>query len=613
MIKRIFIFAIFCSAFVFAQNNSLSNKFALAESYEHSGNLQKAAKIYAELYQSQPNNNLYFESLNRVYVQLKNYAASVDLIEKEIKRNPKNINLYGLLGSTYYLMGNDEKAFEVWDEPFKFLKPNPVYYRVIANYAVQRRAFEKAIDLFKRGKEISTDKVIFSYDLAQLYSITMQFKNAAEEYCFILKNNPSQLQTVQAKLLANANKPDALKATIKVVENYRNGDNLSFDYLLARLYTEDKSYDKAFDVYLEIDNKQSKQGQELYKYANFLYNEKQYSISKKVFKKIIDLYPDSKFVSLSHLGYAKSLEAELMDEYTKHIPVWKPYFPVVPYKSEKVEQVISAFKDITKLYNHSRTATEALLRIGMIKLYLQNKPVEAKEYFNKIFKETSEPELISEAYEQIGNMALLEGNLEDAGRNFAKITILARLNQQKINDAKYKLARVRFYEGNIPASQKLLADILKNLRDNNANDALELSLILNTSKNDSSNLMLFAEAEFLVDQKKFSRAAEKYKLIAENPQAFILHSIAGLRLAEMSLALNDYPESIELFEKIVSEGKKNIYADKALYLLGKIYQFGIGDKTKAIEKYEQLLAKFPSSIYLDDAREQIRKLKEKVI
>ena len=613
MIKRIFIFALFCSAFVFAQNNSLSNKFALAESYEHSGNLQKAAKIYAELYQSQPNNNLYFESLNRVYVQLKNYAASVDLIEKEIKRNPKNVNLYGLLGSTYYLMGNDEKAFEVWDEPFKFLGPNPVYYRVIANYAVQRRAFEKAIDLFKRGKEISTDKVIFSYDLAQLYSITMQFKNAAEEYCFILKNNPSQLQTVQAKLLANANKPDALKATIKVVENYRNGDNLSFDYLLARLYTENKSYDKAFDVYLEIDNKQSKQGQELYKYANFLYNEKQYSISKKVFKKIIDLYPDSKFVSLSRLGYAKSLEAELMDEYTKHIPVWKPYFPVVPYQSEKVEQVISAFKDITKLYNHSRTATEALLRIGMIKLYLQNKPVDAKEYFDKIFRETSEPELISEAYEQIGNMALLDGNLEKAERNFAKITILARLNQQKINDAKYKLARVRFYEGNIPASQKLLADILKNLRDNNANDALELSLILNTSKNDSSNLMLFAEAEFLVDQKKFNEAAEKYKLIAENPQAFILHSVASLRLAEMSLASNNYPKSIELFEKVVSEGKKNIYADKALYLLGKIYQFGIDDKTKAIEKYEQLLAEFPSSIYLDDAREQIRKLKEKVI
>ena len=38
---------------------------------------------------------------------------------------------------------------------------------MIAAYAVERRAFDKAIDLFRRGKEISPDKIIFSYDLAR--------------------------------------------------------------------------------------------------------------------------------------------------------------------------------------------------------------------------------------------------------------------------------------------------------------------------------------------------------------------------------------------------------------------------------------------------------------
>ncbi|MEJ2194707.1 MAG: hypothetical protein P8X73_07595 [Ignavibacteriaceae bacterium] len=62
----------------------------------------------------------------------------------------------------------------------------------------------------------------------------------------------------------------------------------------------------------------------------------------------------------------------------------------------------------------------------------------------------------------------------------------------------------------------------------------------------------------------------------------------------------------------MEEGEKNIYADKALYLLGKIYQYGISDDTKAIESYEKLLAKFPASIYLDEARGEIIKLREKV-
>ena len=102
------------------------------------------------------------------------------------------------------------------------------------------------------------------------------------------------------------------------------------------------------------------------------------------------------------------------------------------------------------------------------------------------------------------------------------------------------------------------------------------------------------------------------EIIADNPQAFILHSIASIRLAEMQLALDDYGTCIGLFETIVEEGEKNIYADKALYLLAKIYQYGIGNNIKAVEMYEKLLAKFPSSIYLDEARSEIVKLREKI-
>jgi len=139
----------------------------------------------------------------------------------------------------------------------------------------------------------------------------------------------------------------------------------------------------------------------------------------------------------------------------------------------------------------------------------------------------------ADAYSELGEIALLNGNLAEAEKNYSQIIVLAKINRRNINDAKYKLARVKFYNGDIEAAQKLLADILKNLKDDNANDALSLSLLLNTSKNDSVNIMLFAQAEFLADQKKFNEAAENYELIAENPRAFMLHSIASIRLAEM--------------------------------------------------------------------------------
>lgn len=612
MILRIFITIVFSTALLFAQNNGLQNKFTLAQSYENSGNLEKASKIYEELYQLEPQNNLYFESLNRTYVQLKNYAASVNLIEREITRKPNDINLYGLLGSTYYLMGNEEKAYRVWDEPFSFLETNPVFYRVIATYAVERRAFDKAIDLFRRGKEVSPDKIIFSYDLARLYSLTMQYENAAEEYCAILLNDPLQLQNVQTRILANANKPGALEVTISVVEQYVDEDNLSFSFLLARLYIENKDFDKAFEMYVNIDEKQSQKGVELYRYADFLFREGEYEISKNVYQSIIKLYPGSPLIPSSKLGFAKSLEAILMEDYSGQIPLWKPYFAFEPYESDQVTEVIDVFTEVVGLYKNSEAAYEALLRVGMIKLYLQNKRDEAKQYFNKIINEAVMSASTADAYIELGEIALLNGNLTEAEKNYSQIIVLAKINQHKINDAKYKLARVKFYNGDVEAAQKLLADILKDLKDDNANDALSLSLLLNTSKNDSVNIMLFAEAEFLTDQKKFSEAAKKYELIAGNPQAFILHSVASIRLAEMELALNNYPRSIELFEIVVEEGEKNIYADKALYLLAQIFQYGIGDDAKAIEMYEMLLAKFPATIYIDKARNEIIKLREKI-
>jgi len=50
-------------------------------------------------------------------------------------------------------MGNEEKAIEVWNKPFQSGDVNPLFYRVIGNYVLERRAFEIAIDLYEQGKK----------------------------------------------------------------------------------------------------------------------------------------------------------------------------------------------------------------------------------------------------------------------------------------------------------------------------------------------------------------------------------------------------------------------------------------------------------------------------
>ena len=286
----------------------------MGEKYEQSGNPDKAREIYVDLYRRNSSNPMYFNSLNRIYILLKQYDASVKLVEQRLSINPQDINLYGLLGSTYYLMGDETKAFSIWDNGINKVPQNQINYKLMANYAIERRAFEKAIDFLKRGKKISDNPILFSFDLANLYSITMQYKEAAEEYLSIAQRNPEQNQAVQNGLLSYINKVDALQITIDVFEKKRDEDNINTSYLLATLYLQGKMFEKAYGIFSEIDSKLKSHGLELLKFAMELYNEHQYELGVKVFGDIIDRYPSSPIISSAKLGYVKTLEAKFESE-----------------------------------------------------------------------------------------------------------------------------------------------------------------------------------------------------------------------------------------------------------------------------------------------------------
>jgi len=586
-------------------------KLALAQSYEQIGDFDSAAKLYGQLYESDPSNAQYVSALYRVYTQTKNYAALVNILDARIKQNPDDIEVYGMLGSTYYMMGNEEKAFEIWNKPFQTESVNPVFYRLIANYAIDRRAFEVAIELYEEGKKVSNDKVVYSFDLGRLYSLTMQFEKAAQQYCDILSIDPSQENIVETRVFENINRPGALDATLKTIEDCADKSNLSFSYLLAKLYVENKSFQKAYEIYLDIDTRQSTKGRELYNFARQMFAEKEYTLAAEVFKSITDTYLDSPLIPQANLGYARSLEASLFEDYEKTLPLWKPYFQMEKFQSEKTAEVLDAFTLITNLYKHSEPAYESILRTAVIEFYLLKNYDEAKRLLGIIVSEASLSKNSAEAYLELGNIDLIEGKLDEAEKNYSAINKLITASEDQKNKAIYKLGKVNFYKGNFEEAKKYLSQILVNLKDNSANDAIELMLLMNPEMNDSSNLLTYADAEFLTEQKKFEDAAVNYKKLADNQQAFVLSTISAIKYGEMFLAVDNYPESITVLEGVASQGEKNIYADKAVYLLGKINQFGINNYDKAQEFYQKLLADFPKSIYADDARAQILLLQKK--
>jgi tetratricopeptide (TPR) repeat protein len=583
----------------------------LGQNYEQAGELEKAKSIYENLYKEQPNNYQVFDALNRVYILLKAYNSSVQLIQDQLRSSPENINLYGMLGTTYYLMGNENEAYKTWDEAFNKLPENENNYRTMANYAIQLRAFQKAIDYLKKGKEISKTPNYFSFDLANLYSLMMQYKDAAQEYCSILQNDPQQFGIVLARIMTYVAKPEALKSTIEVFKNSSgNKDNLSFDRILAKLYIENKSYEDAYSTYKFIDRNSKTQGIELYNFAETAYQEGQFSVAANVYNEIINEHPESPITPRAKLGYAKTLEANL-NKTDPSAESWKQFHFLKSGKSDDEQKVISAYMELPVIYPNTEVSYEAYLHAGRIKLYFQDDLAGAEIYFKKVVNETPGSSFGAAAYAELGKIYLLRGKLDSAAQNYSRILQNTQLGKGSRNYAALQLSKIYFYKCNFEKAKKTLDPVLDDLKDNSANDAIEFSFMLDVSRKDSADLVVFSSAELLAEQQKFNEAADKYKIIASNPQAFLLQGISKLREAQMEIALNNYDKSLNMLEEIAGEGEKNIYADKALYLIAKIYQFGLNETNKAIDAYQKLLEKFPNSLYLDEARDEINNLRNK--
>ena len=611
MIKKI-LTIILITFSLYAQQSPLDqNQFMLAESYEQRGDFAKAVEIIETLNKKDPTNIQYFNKLNSLYLQLKKYDESAAIINSRIKITPQDISLYGLLGSTYYTAGDRTKAYQVWDDAAEKFKTNPMTLRIISNYAIEKRDFEKAIEYLNRGKEISKDPFLYSYDLGELYQITMRYREAAGEYCDLIKANPSQYPQIESKILSYSNKPNALDETIEVVEKHKS-DDISFSYLLARLYIEKKIYDETFDLYKEIDKKQNTKGADLFSFGDFVYRDGEYKTASEVFKFLIDNYGDQQNIPLAKLGYAKTQEALFIQKYNAANPEWKPFYIPAKVEEKEIEPVINAYQEIVKVYQHSEVAIEANLRMGILYAYFINDLEEAQKYFAVIAYDYPMSKFASLSFVELGNIKMRQAKIDDAEKLFQSVLKLPRANVEDKSYANYQLARVLSFKNDFESARKNLMSVMGNLKDNVANDAIELSILLNTAKNDSSNLSLYCSAEFLSEQKRFGEAKDLYLQLSQNQQAFVFHSIAKLRAAEMLIATDAFSAAIADLSLIVEEAEKNIYADKALYLQGQIYQYGLKDSVKAVESYESLLAKFPKSLYLDEARQNIIELKKKL-
>ena len=603
------------SNFISAQEVDIAARLRLAQSFEQSGDWERAAMIYEELYKREPKNYVFFEGLRRSFTQVKKYDEAIDLVSNRLASQPKDPLLTCILGGLYYEKGEDSKADSLWKLVLAGDRKNPGLYRLVASQMMDHRLYDHAIQVYLSGRKLGMDEDAFAEELGYIYASLQQYGAATQEFVRILKKSPDQLFTIENRIASFTMKQDGLRAATSVAKDEvrRTPNDVTLRSFLAWLSIEARDHESAYAQYRVIDSLRRAKGNELFNFAQRAMQEKAFKVAAKAFREIIDQQANPVILPQSRFGYARAIEELSMasdtagefhrDENVRETPAWP-----VSETQPSFTGALALYGKIIVEYANSELAAQAHFRIGLIKLEKFFDLDGALVAFEAARRSAKSPNLLYEAVLKSGEVLLAQNKLDKAKNEYSPLTYATLVEYQ--DRAAFALAEIDYFAGAFDSSLTRLGRLTSNMNLDLANDALQLQYFIQENKASGSNALAeFAQMDLLARQRKNSEALAGFKEIARKYATALLVDDAMMRIAEIQLLQRQTNEALATFQKLVSDAPTSILRDRAQLRIGEVYQNVVRDGAKAIEAYEQLLVKFPSSMYVEEARKRIRFLR----
>ena len=494
-----FSFSVFAAFFCVAlaaqsQDADRLTKLRLAQGFEDSGEWERAVTLYEDLYKVESENHQIVDGLQRCYTQIKEYDKAVDIILSWLELHPEDANFAIKLGGLYYDSGKESAADSVWNAVLSSNHNNVQLYRVVANEFMEHRLYERCIRTYLDGREISKNYAQFADELGSIYVALQQYTSATKEYIRFVKSAAEQVPFVQSRLSTFIIRPEGLKSATEVlnveVDNLPN--NIGLRRLYAWLLMEDRKYAAALEQYRIIDRISNSNGNELFNFAQRLFQENVPAVAAKAFKEVIEEHKNSLFLPFARFGYARAIE-ELSNQTTENTT------------HSSYSEAIQLYESIVGTYPNPDLTMQALFRIGVIKFEKLFDLDGALDAFNQIKKFPQKSNILYEASLKIGEVQIAKNNLVEARQEYIRlINVPVVLYQYQ---AVFKLAELSYFEARFDSALSLLKRFNSNLNTDLTNDALQLQYFI--QENNSSTpqaLKEFSEADLLMRRQKYLKS-----------------------------------------------------------------------------------------------------------
>jgi tetratricopeptide (TPR) repeat protein len=575
-----------------------SQSYQLGENYFDQGEFEKAQTIFEKLVAQNSRDLRSVQKLVATYQELEKYKLAEDLLLQQNKPKVIYPNLLVSLGYNYQLQGNIEAAQEAFQSAIESVSKNQGYAYSVGRMFQQYALLDWAIKTYEEALKQRANSS-FTIELARIYGEKGNLNKMFSSYLDLLVDQPNYLFAVKRNfsdfISEDANNPANKKLQQAILAKNQEKPMLVFNELLSWLYVQQNDFQKAFAqekaLYLR-SQKDNIQG-----FLNLAQQAKDsaYATSQEILNYVI--------------AQEDQIYRILQAEYLKL---------ALSVNRAQPEVTAQLFNQVFEKYNSLPLQDWLDIHLLYADYLLKTKAyAEAKAKLDNLNQLNLDKFAAGQVKMRLGDVAVKTDKFNQALIYYSQVQ-LDLPNSALAEEATFKIAKTSFYQGDFEWASRQL-NVLKTATSKFiANDALQLSVLINTNSNavldtTFTALKRFAKADLLAFQEKPNEALALLAKILQEHVGEEIEDDALFKKASLLEDLSKYEKAIATYKSILNLTEKSIYIDESLYALARIYELKLKDKNKAKAYYEKLLFEHENSIYFNEARQKYRKLRGDLI
>jgi tetratricopeptide (TPR) repeat protein len=598
-IKILFLF-ILLSPFIYSQGETDQQ---LAQLYYSKGEFVKALGYYEKLYTADPS-KFYFNRYLDCLIATDQRKDAEKLLKKQASANRFDSEYKVRLGQFYEDGDETDKAQKIYSELIDELNPDAGQIIQLYNAFKSKGRNDLALRTLEAGRKLLKETYPLHFQFAELYGAMGQTEKMIAEYLDLLDFYSSYYQTLQTVLTAQfdlsakaSKEYDMLKNALLERVQKKPNDTV-YAEMLIWLFLQRKNFNAALTQAQALDKRQGEQGLRVIDVAKICVENKDYETARKGFKYVLSLGEDK--------SYYYEAERALLNTRFLEVTTNRNFSP------EELNQTIQEYRTTLERIGQKRSGVPLTIELSHILAFYANQSAEAIEMLTKVLAIAGLTDMQkAEIKMELGDIQVLHGDIWEASLLYMQIENTFKFEPIG-NEAKYKNARIFYYDGEFDFAQSQLNVLKESTSKLIANDAMQLSLLITDNFGLDSNyqaMTWFANADLLIEQHQYSQAFALFDSIIKN---FPYHSLGDEILLRKSKAMQQqgqWTEAVRYLEELLKYHREDILADDAIFQLGELYELHLNNLEKAADYYKTLLFDFKGSLYAEEARKRFRALR----